>query len=612
MGRRVPLAARRAVSSRAACVVVGLLATVAVLPQPTRASEPSVAPLLNLFKSGRVPAERQGTLVELICKRGDAEDLGTIYAKAVDPAGFSPELRANVLDWLADAAFARNVRPAGDLSSLKVLLAAPAGGAPGTLDPKLRLRAVRLAGRWKVEALADSLKQAALDPQSPSDVRQAALAALGEIGGKTGRGTIETLAGKDQPRGVRTLAVAALADIDPRAAAPLAVEVLAGGSEQEDPAALLTPFLARRPAEGTDLLAAAVRAQPVSADVAKRLLRHLYGVGRSDPALVEALGTLAGVQEELKLTPAQVQELAAEVLAKGDPKRGEAVFRRGDLSCMKCHAVSRAGGNVGPDLSPVGANSPVDYLVNSIVEPNLAVKEQFLATVVTTVAGKVHTGIVVDRTPDRIVLRDAAGNDVAVPVKDIDDQAPAGSLMPKGLTKFLTRSELVDLVRFLHELGRPGEWEIRRTPRVQRWRVLRNVPEGLLGEEPDEEVFEDLVLRAPDEKWAVVYARTNGTLPLDELQAHAGAGGVLWLQGEVDVVEGGAIAFRFDSPDGLRLWIDDHRFEAGQAEIATELERGRRRLTVRVDRQRRAAPDVSLEVRRIDGSKAQFDTVGGR
>ena len=38
------------------------------------------------------------------------------------------------------------------------------------------------------------------------------------------------------------------------------------------------------------------------------------------------------------------------------------------------------------------------------------------------------------------------------------------SLMPQGITRFLTRSELIDLIRFVGELGKPGPYALRSTP----------------------------------------------------------------------------------------------------------------------------------------------------
>jgi len=73
------------------------------------------------------------------------------------------------------------------------------------------------------------------------------------------------------------------------------------------------------------------------------------------------------------------------------------VFRRADLNCMSCHAVAGAAGGVGPELSAVGSSSPVDYLINSVMVPDQAIKEEFVTKVVQTADGRVFHGIVADK-----------------------------------------------------------------------------------------------------------------------------------------------------------------------------------------------------------------------
>src|SRR3954452_7686459 len=186
---------------------------------------------------------------------------------------------------------------------------------------------------------------------------------------------------------------------------------------------------------------------------------------------------------------------------KGDAGRGEKIFRRADLSCMKCHAVAQAGGSVGPDLSPVGSISPIDYVVNSILNPNLAVKEQYVTRRVLTADGQIITGIQIDRDDQKLRLRDATGKLVVIPIADIDDEAEGKSLMPQGLTKFLTEQEFLDLAKFVSELGKPGPYAIRKTPTIQRWRVLKNPAPELTQETPNVELFREQVLDTSADDW---------------------------------------------------------------------------------------------------------------
>ena len=315
-------------------------------------------------------------------------------------------------------------------------------------------------------------------PRLDESLRGEALDALAAIGGRVGRSQIEALTAPAQPVGTRILAVASLTKLDVDAAAARAAEILAAApGPGRDLTPLLAAFLNRQ--GGADVLALAIGRHAVPADSAKLALRAVYALGRADPALVAALSRAAGLSAQTKpLTPTELNQLVAEVAAHGDPARGELIFRRADLNCMSCHSLSKAGGEVGPDLSAIGQTSPSDYIINSILNPDQAIKEQYHTLVVQTSEGQVFQGIVTDKDDQRIVLKEATGAPRAVPVASIEDQKPGGSLMPKGLANLMTHAEFVDLVRFLSELGKPGPYAIRTTPTIQ---ALEGLEAGLRG-----------------------------------------------------------------------------------------------------------------------------------
>jgi putative heme-binding domain-containing protein len=372
---------------------------------------------------------------------------------------------------------------------------------------------------------------------------------------------------------------------------------------------LVAAFLNRQ--GGSETLATALEGRSVSADSAKLGLRAVYALGRSDQALVAVLSRAAGIAELSKpLTPSELNTLIAEVAAKGDPARGEQVFRRTDLNCMSCHALGKAGGDVGPDLSSVGQISPPDYIINSILDPDQAIKEQYHTLLVMTVEGQVFQGIVTDKDEQRVVLKDATGATRAVPVATIDEQKPGGSLMPKGLANLMTRAEFVDLVRFLSELGKPGPYAIRATPVIQRWNVLKAVPEDLTKSVPGGTVFREQVLRAGPQRWGVAFAKVNGSLPLDEATLISG-GKVIYLQGEVDLSAAGPLRVQVDAAAGIQLWIDELAVPAGLPASSMPLSAGRHVITLRVDTAARSSKEARVEVIKPPGSTAEFTVVGG-
>ena len=154
------------------------------------------------------------------------------------------------------------------------------------------------------------------------------------------------------------------------------------------------------------------------------------------------------------MTAAELDSFFDLVRSQGDVQRGAAIYARESLKCATCHRIEREGGRVGPSLTAIGASSPLDYIVESLLEPAKHVKEGYHTLVVQTDEGRVITGIQVSRSGDDLVLRDATGKEQSIPVATIDEESAGTSLMPAGLVDTLSRDELADLVRYLSELGR--------------------------------------------------------------------------------------------------------------------------------------------------------------
>ena len=478
--------------------------------QLARADDALDSPLVKILKKGGLPEERQATIVEMVVRRGaegdKASDLGYVFDQAVRADGFPAPVRRKALAAMAEAAVTSKTRPSGDLSRLKTLISES--------DPALRLAAIRLAGLWKVEPLTGQLATIAGAKATPDGVRAAALGSLAGIGNNLASKSIAVLMAPDHPVSLRALAVAALASLDLDASSKAAVAVLKDAGKDQDFAPMIAPFLSLK--GGSERLAAAIDAGNVPPDSAKLALRALYALGRADPSLVDVLSKAGKLNIEVKPPDkAEVDRMIADVASQGDPARGERVFRRADLNCMKCHAVAGAAGGIGPELSAIGSTSPVDYLINSIMVPDQSIKEEYVTKVVQTTDGRVYYGIVVDKDDKRLVLREATGETRTIPAGDIEDTKDGGSLMPKGLANFLTRAEFVDLLRFLSELGKPGPYAIHSTasPTIQRWRVLKRELTAT-GETQEVkgapiELFEDC-----EDLWISGYSLVDGTLPL--------------------------------------------------------------------------------------------------
>ena len=371
------------------------LAFLAVFAFPALADDPAPveSPLIRLLK--RAPEGAKPQVIARIGQTGSANDLGVLLREAVKPDALPSAARIKALDALSDAALTRKVTPDGDLGSLSDLIAPKDGKA----DPALRLRAIRLAGSCKVASMAGTLRDVASSTEVDPATRSSAFEALASLG-DPGRSAIESLSARDKPRAIRAAAVTTLATIDPAMAADPAAELIEHADRDQDFVPLMSAFLNRKGA--AEILAAKLSGRTIPADHAKLALRAIYALGHADVSLVTTLSKAAGIESDTRAPSSEeMARLVAEVNAKGDPARGERIFRRPNLNCARCHAVSGAGGGVGPELSSVGLSSPSEYVIYSILVPDQSIKEQYVTRVVATTEGQVYQGIVADKDDSR-------------------------------------------------------------------------------------------------------------------------------------------------------------------------------------------------------------------
>ena len=135
---------------------------------------------------------------------------------------------------------------------------------------------------------------------------------------------------------------------------------------------------------------------------------------------------------------------------KGDVTRGEKLFWSQALNCGSCHKIGERGTAVGPELSAIGKMRAREDLLESILEPSRRIEPKFASYVVNTTNGQSHTGLLVRRTENDLVLRDAQNKDVTVPAKQVEELRPSRtSLMPDGQLASLTVQDAADLLEYL-------------------------------------------------------------------------------------------------------------------------------------------------------------------
>lgn len=144
----------------------------------------------------------------------------------------------------------------------------------------------------------------------------------------------------------------------------------------------------------------------------------------------------------------------------GKADHGRALF--GDLkglACVKCHAVGGKGGQVGPELSSVGAKYPKDELIASVLYPSSKISSGYEPVVIATADGKVVTGIIKGETLEAVEVEDVEAKRLHILKSDIEERVRSDvSLMPNGLTEGLNRQDFADLIAYLETLkDKPAE-----------------------------------------------------------------------------------------------------------------------------------------------------------
>ena len=130
----------------------------------------------------------------------------------------------------------------------------------------------------------------------------------------------------------------------------------------------------------------------------------------------------------------------------GDPHRGQLVFEK---LCGQCHKIHGKGQDVGPDITSNG-RAAFEQLLSNVLDPSLVIGASYQARMIATDDGRVLTGLPVEDSPQRVVLKVQGGKLETVPRAEIETYKISElSLMPEGLENQLPSQELLDLFAFL-------------------------------------------------------------------------------------------------------------------------------------------------------------------
>ena len=557
--------------------------------------------LLQLVQADHVSPQNLAGALALIGSLGTQANLEQLL-ELTSADGASPALIEAGLQALSAASAQRKIMPQSGAGRILPLLA--------STSPAIRRAAAVLAGSWKMEAA-----RAPLERRAEAGEAEAA-AAIASLGGEASKKFLTTLA--DEAAGHSTIpgpptdrlasVLAALVSLDAQGTRGRVADFLAGPADAAGATAVLEAYLSRK--DGPALLAPALEGKKLRPEVATAGVQKASARGGDAKALVDALTVAGGLQPVgVGMSAEEMSRMMVEVREKGDAARGEVIYRQQAILCQSCHAIGAVGGIVGPDLLSIGASAPVDYIIDSLLEPSKKIKEGYATTVVNTRSGGVFSGFLVREDAREVLLRDALGATQSIPVADIaGKQSMPVSLMPPGLTAGLRRDQFVDLVRFLSELGKEGKFKVQSDGLIRRWR-LPQLPADFW-QVVNREGLRALTTEQAGVGWVPAYSMVSGELPVSEIpvvKLYQTTGRV--VQGEIQVTTEGPIVLKLSDTKGLKAWIDDKEITPA-LQVPLELPLGNHRITLLLDE---AAPAALLrvEVEAAPGSNARVVPVGG-
>ena len=252
----------------------------------------------------------------------------------------------------------------------------------------------------------------------------------------------ELLALLDEPA-MRLDAIRAYGVVEQPKAADLLLKRYPRLAEQEKRAVIET--LATRKTYAQALLAAMKAKTVAKQEVPTYVARSLQAI--LGDSFTEVYGPVREVaQDKTQLIAKYKRLLTPAALAKADAARGRAVYKK---TCVACHTLYDEGGKVGPNIT--GSNrANLNYILLNLLDPSYDVPESYKMVMITTVNGRVLSGVIGEENDQRLILKTAEQPRVVIPKDDIDLRRVSPlSLMPEGQLLKMKNREVLDLIKYL-------------------------------------------------------------------------------------------------------------------------------------------------------------------
>ncbi len=133
----------------------------------------------------------------------------------------------------------------------------------------------------------------------------------------------------------------------------------------------------------------------------------------------------------------------------GNVEHGREHFKK---QCSSCHRVEGIGNEIGPNLATIKARG-AETVLTAVLDPSREVNPQYLNYVVSTLDGRVLSGMIIDEGSTSMTLRNAKNVTETVLRLDIDQIKNTGlSVMPEGFEDAMNEQAMADLLAYLLQL----------------------------------------------------------------------------------------------------------------------------------------------------------------
>lgn len=175
--------------------------------------------------------------------------------------------------------------------------------------------------------------------------------------------------------------------------------------------------------------------------VANRNRMSLAGIGKVEELVEEKTDTIGTISIENVM-------LALDDI-KGDPTNGKEILR--GQACIACHSIEENDPKRGPDLNQVGRALDREAIAESILKPDAVISDNWVD--VTTQDGTTLQGTLVEKSAEKVIVRNIAGETTSLVAADVKSiKKSASTLMGPHLLDSLTMEEFADVISYLHSL----------------------------------------------------------------------------------------------------------------------------------------------------------------